>query len=778
MKISYDWLGKLIDLDQNPTELSELLTNTGLEVEHVDEFEAIKGGLKGLVVGHVLTCVKHPNADKLKVTTVDIGQEEPVQIVCGAPNVDVGQRVVVAPVNSILYPEGHDPFKIKKAKIRGELSQGMICAEDEIGIGNDHDGIIVLPKNAQAGSMVNDLFDLKNDHVIEIGLTPNRGDAISHLGVARDVKAITGESIKFPEIYSDNGVSNTKLEIDIQDSELCPRYAGIVLKDLKIGPSPEWMQRHLKSLGLNPINNVVDITNYVLHELGQPIHAFDWNKINGGIIVRKAKAGEKLITLDEAEREFEGDELLICDSDKALAIGGVFGGIDSGVTETTSDVLIESAFFDAGSVRRTARRFGLNTDASFRFERGTDPNMVEKALRRVVFLLKEYAGAKVDSDIIDCGQKEFAPYNFSFEIPWLNSFCGTKLSQAEVIEILASLDIQSREEGDTLNVSVPRYRVDVTRPVDIAEEVLRIYGYNKVEIPSRLNITPAETEKFNTYDLKNKVAEALSGIGFNEIMNNSQTNDKDAGDSEGVVKMMNPLSQEYTSLRTSLLPGLINSLSYNWKRKIEDLKFYEFGKTYKKIEDSYKEYEMLLIGGTGSVYEMNWHSNTDKFDYYFLKSAVESIFNKCGISLHKIADLVEFKTLDKNSLADYDIGDDTNYALINWDGFKKAGRKAKFELKPIPKYPLVKRDVSAVIDSAVEFSSIENLVKKSARKYFRGINCFDVFEGDKLGKNKKAYAFSVYLYDEDKTMKDKQIDGILNQIIQSLEKELQAVIRR
>jgi len=777
MKISYDWLSNLIDLDPDPNKVSALLTNTGLEVEHLDEIELIKGGLKGLVIGQVMTCSKHPNADKLKITTVDIGADENLQIVCGAPNVSEGQKVVIAPVNSVLHPVGHEPFTIKKAKIRGEHSHGMICAEDEIGLGTDHDGIIVLPDTAPIGGSVSDFYNVKSDHVIEIGLTPNRGDAISHFGVARDIKAVTGNSIRFPKIFNSDTQGRGNLKIKVDSPELCPRYCGILLTDLKIGPSPEWMQNHLRSIDQNPINNVVDITNYVLHELGQPIHAFDWDKVKGGITVREAKPGERLVTLDNEERKFQGGELLICDDSKALAIGGVYGGLDSGVSDSSVNIMIESAYFDPGSIRKTARQFGLNTDASFRFERGTDPDMVEKALRRVVQLLVEYADAKVDSSIVDIYPEKRSSFQFEIDIAWLNSFCGTQLNRKEIKSILEALDIACIDTEGGFDLKVPPYRVDVTRPVDIAEEVLRIYGYNNVEIPTRLSMTPAIGGTFSAYAIQNRVANLLSDNGFLEIMNNSQTS-ADRVEGEDAVALLNPLSREYSHMRTELLSGLTNALSYNWKRKSEDLKFYEFGKIYKNADGHYTEERQLIIGGTGLVTSKNWISSDMQFDHYFVKSTVELIFNSCGISLDKMSRLVQFGVKRASELKNDDINSDLNFAVINWDGFIKASRRAKFKLQAIPKYPLVKRDLSAVIDTSVHFQNVEEIVRKACKKYFRGINCFDVYEGDKLGKGKKAYAFSIFLYDEQKTMNDKQIDGLLNQTIAVLEKEIGALIRR
>lgn len=776
MKISYNWLKSFIELKEGPHEVAEVLTQTGLEVEHVDEIETIKGGLRDLVVGEVLECEKHPNADKLKLTKVDLGSGEPVQIVCGAPNVAQGQKVVVAPVNSTIHPLDGEPFQIKKAKIRGEVSFGMICAEDEIGLGSDHDGIIILPENVKTGTLVSDHFNVGTDHCIEIGLTPNRGDAISHFGVARDLKAYYGRETCFPTIDQGEFSGSAVMDIDIRDTDACPRYAGVILENIKVGESPDWLKNRLRSIGLSPINNVVDVTNFVMHEIGQPIHAFDLEQIHGGIAVRRANKGEKLTTLDDIERELDEQDLVIADHQGPLALAGVFGGINSGVSNETRSVFIESAYFDPGTIRRTAKRFALNTDASFRYERGTDPNLPVKAVRRIVQLLSEVCGAQVNSELYDHYPKAIGNFEFELDLNWLNTFCGTTFPRDKVISILNALDISTEGDSDTIQLSVPPYRPDVTRPVDVAEEVLRIFGYNEVKIPRRISITPANAVHFDKHKLRNRVADHLSSVGFLEIMNNSQTGEEKA--TESAVKILNPLSNEYAVMRTDLISGVVESLSYNWKRKIQDIRVFEFGSVYSKSGDSYKEDEQLIIAGTGKLRKENWYGTSEDFDYFYLSSMIDQLLDLSSMDRSAKENLVEFGRFSKKQLKPFDIESDVVYAVIDWKKWIRKASKSRFELKDVPKYPLVKRDISAVISSDTPFESIEKVVQKACGKYFKYLNCFDVFEDEKLGAGNKAYAFSVFMYDEEKTMNDKQIDKLFEKMLKALETELNAAIRR
>lgn len=776
MKISLAWLRTLIDTGDSPEQLADLLTNTGLEVEHLDEIETIRGGLRGLVVGEVLQCRPHPNADKLTICEVNYNSGELVQIVCGAPNVRPGQKVVVAPVNTTIYPTNGEAFTIKKAKIRGESSMGMICAEDEIGLSSDHAGILVLDPSAEVGSSVADHFAVQSDYCIEIGLTPNRGDAISHLGVARDVHAVTGNPIRLPKIWEGDFNGNTPFQVHVEDPELCPRYAGAVLRNIGVQASPDWLQARLRAIGLKPINNVVDVTNFVMHEIGQPIHAFDLNHIRGGIVVRKARPGEELITLDEVKRSFKGEELVIADAEKILAIAGVFGGHDSGVSPSTTSIFIESATFNPGSVRRTARQFGLNTDASFRYERGTDPEIPVFALQRVVQLLNELCAAQPDSDLIDVYPVPVRPASFELNTNWLNAFCGTEAEPMEIKSILERLDMEVSGDGESFQLEIPAYRVDVKRPVDVAEEFLRIYGYNRVDIPEIVRMTPSASGAFSETQLRNKLANNLSAIGFLEIMNNSQTR-LDLTE-EARVQILNPLSQEYAAMRTSLLPGMLDALSYNWKRRNGNLMLYEFGKTYFSTETGYSEREELLISGSGDLRESNWQGNGGTFDYFYLKSIVNALWRQSGLSGDAPENLVEYGNVPKGKLRELDIDAPVPYARIDWTGWVRKARKARFNLEDIPKFPVVKRDISAVLDRSVLFSAVAETVRKQSGRYYRDINCFDVYQGDKLEPGKKAYAFSVYWYDDQKTMNDAQIDQLLRKTIEALERDLSAVIRR
>ena len=617
---------------------------------------------------------------------------------------------------------------------------------------------------------------LGQTHCIEIGLTPNRGDAISHFGVARDLKAFYGRETCFPTIDHSDFSGSAIMDIDIQDTDACPRYAGVILENITVGESPDWLKTRLRSIGLSPINNVVDVTNMVMHEVGQPIHAFDLEQINGGIVVRRAKKGEKLITLDDIERELGEQDLVIADHKDPVALAGVFGGINSGVSDQTKSVFIESAYFDPGTVRRTAKRFALNTDSSFRYERGTDPNLPVKAVRRIVQLLSEVCGAKVNSQLYDHYPKPIANLEFELDLKWLNTFCGTAFPKERVISILNALDISAEGESDVLRLSVPPYRPDVTRPVDVAEEVLRIYGYNEVEIPRRISMTPANAIHFDKHKLRNRVADHLSSVGFLEIMNNSQTSEENAD--ESAVKILNPLSNEYAVMRTDLISGVVQSLSYNWKRKIQDIRVFEFGSVYSKTDEAYKEEEQLIIAGTGKLREENWYGKSEEFDYFYLSSMIDQMLDLSKLDRSAKEPLVEFGRLPRKQLKQYDIESDVVYAVIDWKKWIRKASKARFELQDVPKYPLVKRDISAVISSDTPFESIEKVIRKACGKYFKYLNCFDVFEDEKLGAENKAYAFSVFMYDEEKTMNDKQIDKLFEKMLKALETELNASIRR
>ncbi|MBO6516191.1 MAG: phenylalanine--tRNA ligase subunit beta [Bacteroidia bacterium] len=778
MIFSYNWLKTLIDVDLDADQLSELLTDTGLEVEKVHKIESVKGGLKGLVVGEVVTCEKAENSDKLNLTTVNVGGEEHLPIVCGAPNVAAGLKVVIAPVGATVYPLTGEPFKIKKAKIRGNVSEGMICAEDEIGLGSDHDGIMVLDKNATPGTLLTDLIDLKDDYQIEIGLTPNRGDAASHLGTARDIQAMTQAQIQMPALAECPPLNKPGISVSITDPELCPRYTGILLTNVSVKESPDWLKERLTSIDLKPINNVVDTTNFVLHELGQPIHAFDADKIEGEIIVRKSTNGETITTLDEEERKLSGNELLITDSAKPLALAGVFGGHESGVTESTTNVFIESAYFDPAVVRKSAKTHGLNTDASFRYERGCDPNITEVALKRVVYILREVAGAEIASDISDFYPTPIQNATIDLNIDWLNRFCGTKLTAAEVEDILVRLDMTILQSSSTdLQVSVPPYRSDVLRNIDLAEEVLRIYGYNNVEIPTRLSMTPAIQPDFNPLHVRNQVADLLVSKGFHETMSNSQTK-KNEETTNNPVELLNPLSVEQAIMRTNMNDGILGSIAYNINRKNKDVLFFEFGKTYFKTESGFSEQNNLALAVSGLSNSTNWNTPGVEADYFFLKGILESLAYRLGVTEKKLFKCLRLEAVNKATLKSFGIKQPVYMAVINWDNLLNQVKNVRFSLDDVPVFPVVTRDLSLVLDQTVQFKEVERLVKEVIGNYLKTFDIFDVYEGDKLEDGKKSYAISVKLYDSVQTMTDKKIDKLMEKLMTRLESQVNAVIRK
>lgn len=778
MIVSYNWLKTLIPFNKTPDELSVLLTNTGLEVEKLHKIESIKGGLQGLVVGEVITCVPAENTDNLKSTTINIGGENLLPIVCGAPNVTVGQKVVIATVGTTIYPLTGEPFKIKKAKIRGHVSEGMICAQDEIGLGTDHDGIIVLDKNAVVGKPLRDIIDVKEDYQIEIGLTPNRGDAASHIGTARDIQAMTDVDVQLPEVGAITNSTKCPIQVKVDDSIKCPRYTGVLLNNITVKESPEWLKQRLQSIEINPINNVVDTTNFVLHELGQPIHAFDSKIISGDIHVRNASKGETIVTLDDIERKLSGDELLIADQDKALALAGVFGGKMSGVSSDTKSVFIESAYFDPSTIRKAAKQHGLNTDASFRYERGCDPTITEYALKRVVDILKEVAGAEVASSIIDVYPNEIKNHSVTFNSDWLNKFCGIELSNSVIKKILERLEIQTtKEEGNNITVSIPPYRSEVLRPVDIAEEVLRIYGFNQVEIPTRLSMTPSVKPSFDTEHLKNKVADYLVSKGFYETMSNSQTKRNDRTENKP-VELLNPLSIDQSVMRTDMLDGIMSSIAYNLNRKNSDLLFFEFGKTYFKTENGYAEQNNLIIATSGSSSTQNWVTPSEPSDYFYLKGLMETMATIIGLPIKKFLKLASFNMLNSDLKKSFGIKQDIHYTLFNWDEIVKRAKSVKFQLEDIPVFPVVSRDLSLVLNQDVRYNEVERIVKEVAGAFFKDLVLFDVYEGKNIEDGKKSYAISVKLYDSKQTMTDDRIEKIMTKMMGRLEKDVEAIIRK
>ncbi|AZJ35955.1 phenylalanine--tRNA ligase subunit beta [Tenacibaculum singaporense] len=808
MKISYNWLQQFLQTDWEAEKTGELLTDLGLEVEGIETVESIKGSLKGVVVGEVLTCEKHANADKLKVTTVDLGNGTPVQIVCGAPNVAVGQKVPVATVGTMLYDEKGEGFKIKKGKIRGEESHGMICAEDELGLGQSHDGIMVLDESLVPGTPCSEVFNIETDYVFEIGLTPNRADAMSHYGVARDLRAgliQQGTSIELisPSVSDFHVDERThKIDIEVEDKDLAPRYCGITITDVEVKESPEWIQNRLKAIGLTPKNNIVDITNYVLHELGQPLHAFDASKIRGGkVVVKTLEEGTKFTTLDDVERELSSEDIMICDADdNPLCIGGVFGGAKSGVTEHTTSIFLESAYFNPVSVRKTAKRHGLNTDASFRFERGIDINTTKYALKRAALLIEEYAGGKMSSDILDFYPVKLEDFEVFLSFENAYKLIGQEIPKETIKKILASLDIKINSVTEAgLGLVVPSYRVDVQREADIIEEILRVYGYNNVEFSHKLN-TSISFDSDKEVKIENIVADQLTSLGFNETMANSLTKADYIELSENLnadfnVEMLNPLSNDLKVMRQSLLFSGLESVAYNINRKNNSLKFYEFGKTYHKYESGYQEDKHLTLFVTGNRTQDSWKVATQISDFFYVKGIVTALLSRLGIDKLKTTPtksdvfsegitlslgktkLVELGVVKRAILKEFSIKQEVLFADFNWQNILDLVGKKKIKVADLPKFPSVKRDLALLLDNKVEFKEIYNLAFQSERKLLKEVDLFDVYEGDKLPEGKKSYAVSFVLQDENKTLADKQIDKIMQKLQQTFEKNLDAVLR-
>lgn len=808
MKISYNWLTQFIQLNQDAEKTGELLTDLGLEVEGVDTYQSVKGGFKGVVVGHVLSCEQHSNADKLKVTKVDIGTGEPVQIVCGAPNVAAGQKVPVATVGTTLYDETGIPLEIKKSKIRGEVSQGMICAEDELGLGKSHDGIMVLQEDLIPGTQTASLFEIENDIVFEIGLTPNRADAMSHWGVARDLKAglqQQGETLELitPSVSSFH-VDNRSLRIPviIEKPELVLRYCGITLSDIKIAPSPNWIQNRLKAIGITPKNNVVDVTNYVMHELGQPLHAFDASKISGNeIIVKTLPAGTKFTSLDEVERELHEEDLMICDAEKPLAIAGVFGGFGSGVTEETTSLFIESAYFNPVTVRKTAKRHGLNTDASFRYERGIDPNITDYALKRAVLLIQELAGGIITSDIDDYYVNKVEDFQVFLSYEKINSLIGQNLSKETIKSILVSLEIRVNNVTETgMGLTIPPFRVDVQREADVIEEILRVYGYNNIEFGDKINASVSNSSKFEDYKVQNIIANQLTGQGFYETMANSLTSPAYVELSEFLkeennVKMLNPLSQDLSVLRQSLLFSGLETVSYNLNRKRSDLKLFEFGKTYHDYKGKKEENKHLTLIISGNREAEFWNRKSEKGDFFYLKGIATTVLERLGITGIKSgpvkndvfsegltfssekSKLVEFGIVKRKILKNFGINQEALFADFNWDKVLETAKNQQRSFTGISKFQAVRRDFALLLDSSVKFEEVYTLSFQTERKLLKEVNLFDVYQVNNLPEGKKSYAVSFILHDENKTLTDKQIDKIMKKLQQNFETKLGAELR-
>lgn len=820
MNISYNWLKEYLDFDLQPDEVAAALTSIGLETGGVEEVQTIKGGLEGLVIGEVLTCEDHPNSDHLHITTVNVGGEAPLQIVCGAPNVAAGQKVIVAVNGTKLY-DGDQCFTIKKSKIRGVESNGMICAEDEIGIGTDHSGIIVLPADAVVGTLAKDYYNVKSDYVLEVDITPNRVDATSHYGVARDLAAYLKQAgkpaaLRLPSVEAFKIDDETPaIEVVVENEEACLRYSGVTIKGVTVKESPEWLQNRLRVIGLRPINNVVDVTNFILHELGQPLHSFDAAKIKGNkVVVKAVEAGTKFVTLDGVERTLTDRDLMICNTEEPMCIGGVFGGLDSGVTEQTTDVFLESACFHPTWIRKTARRFGLNTDASFRFERGLDPNNTIYVLKRAVLLIQELAGGKITGAIQDVYPKVVEPYRVEVSYAKINSLIGKEIPVETVKSIVDSLEMKIESEtAEGLCLRVPVYRIDVQRDVDVIEDILRIYGYNNVEFNEEVKACLSyQTSTDHSYKMQNLISEQLCGCGFNEIMNNSLTRSAYYSDltvypEKNCVRLMNPLSADLNVMRQTLLFGGLESAEHNMKRRRGNIRFYEFGNCYQYDETKKKEGETLAgfsedyrlgIWLAGNRVENSWAHPNEKTTVYELKAYVENVLSRLGLNLGKLVfgvltddiysaglsittqsgrRLGSLGIVSKKILKAMDIDVEVYFAELSWTALMKETKKNKVTYTEISKFPAVKRDLALLLDKSVAFADIEKIAGESERKLLKSVTLFDVYEGKNLPAGKKSYAVSFYLQDDNKTLNDKQIDAIMKKIQTNLEQKLGAQLR-
>ncbi len=819
MKLSYSWLKQYIDMDVDPHELSAILTDIGLEVEGFETFQSIKGGLEGIVIGEVMTCQRHANADKLSVTTVDVGTGELLPIVCGAPNVAKGQKVLVATVGTTLY-DGEESFKIKKAKIRGEVSEGMICAEDELGLGSSHDGIMVLPAEAKPGTPASKYFNIETDYIYEIGLTPNRADAASHIGSARDLVAglnryfkTRSYALKLPPV-DDFKVDNHDLDIDVvvEDQQACPRYSGITLKDIQVKESPEWLKTRLNSIGIRPINNVVDITNFVLQETGHPLHAFDAAKIKGNKVVVKKLAGQTpFVTLDEIERKLHPDDLMICNEAEGMCMAGVFGGADSGVTEKTTSVFIESAYFDPRHVRKTSKRHALQTDASFRFERGADPNITLYALKRAALLIKELAGGTISSEIKDVYPQPIEKWTIDVSYAHVDRLIGNSIERDIIKEIVQDLEmeiIEDREDG--LKLLVPTFKVDVTREVDVIEEILRIYGYNQIKFEDKIHSSVSLRPKPDLEKIQNEISDYLVAKGFAEMMNNSLTKSEyidqsKVFDTKNSVQLLNPLSKDLNIMRQSLLFGGLEVIAYNQNRRIQDVKIFEFGKTYFKKDHydkakgvkNYYEEKHLSLFATGRIEEENWNANNGKADFYFVKGLAEGIMAKLGIERNKLKaeemendhfryalqlksgdkTLLQMGSVSHQWLKNFDIKNEVFVADFNWDSLINLLPANEVKYEAVSKFPAVRRDLALVVDKNVVFEDLKTVAFATERKFLQSVSIFDVYEGDKIPEGKKSYALSFVLQDKTKTLTDKVIEKTMRRLQQAFEKEMAAGLR-
>ena len=828
MNISYNWLKRYIQLNDSAEEVAKVLTSIGLEVGKVEKVQTIKGGLEGLVVGEVITCVDHPNSDHLHITTTRVAPDaEPLQIVCGAPNVAAGQKVIVATVGTVLY-DGDEKFTIKKGKIRGEESLGMICAEDEIGVGTSHDGIMVLPSDTPVGMPAKEYFGVEDDTMIEVDITPNRADGASHYGVARDLYAyyqakgvdiqLTKPSVDAFKVDS----HELPIQVVVENAQACPRYTGVSIKGVTIGESPDWLKKALGTIGIRPISNVVDATNFVLHEMGQALHAFDADKIKGNkVIVKNANEGQKFVTLDGIERTLSAADLMICNAEEPMCIAGVFGGQDSGITEQTKNVFLESAYFDPVSIRKTARRHQLSTDASFRYERGCDPNNTLYVLKRCALLIQEVAGGKIAMEITDQGDTHFAPFPVELHIDRVNTLIGKEIGEELIATILHALEVEIySQEGNVWQIGVPRYRVDVQRECDVVEDILRIYGYNNVEFPEKLNTSLSYNPKPNPVALQIRISEQLTAQGFNEILNNSLTKVSYYERLEGLslatcVKIMNPLSQDLGVMRQTLLFGGLESIQRNANRKNADLKFYEFGNCYhynaQKITDrqakdphwvydplyAYSEEPHLALWITGNKTPQSWVQKEEKSSFYQLHAYVANVLRRMGVQLFKLAPMTANELFDdgltilapngkqigvmaivaKKQLKAFDIDNPVHYADLDWNMLLRLNKQYKPVINDLPKFPEVKRDFALLVDKSVTFADLAQAAYATEKKLLKAVNLFDVYEGKNLEAGKKSYALSFILQDAENTLKDKQIEAIMAKLQKTFEEKFGAKLR-
>jgi phenylalanyl-tRNA synthetase beta chain len=816
MKISYNWLREYLSFDEGAEELPAILTGLGLEVEGVEQWVSVRGGMQGVVIGRVLTCEKHPDADRLSVTTVDAGGTEPLNIVCGAPNVAAGQVVAVALPGTTVF-HGDEQFEIKRSKIRGQLSEGMICAEDELGIGTDHEGIMVLDPSARIGSPAAEYFGVTTDTVYEIGLTPNRIDGGSHYGVARDLAAFFNlrkpTMAKLPDVSSFSaGGKGEAISVSVEDTDACIRYSGLTIRGITVSTSPVWLQNRLRAIGLNPINNIVDITNFVLHETGQPLHAFDAAAIAGNrVIVKTLPDRTKFVTLDTVERELSSSDLMICNEEEGMCIAGVFGGEKSGVTGSTTDIFLESATFNPVSVRRTSRRHDLHTDASYRFERGADPEMTIYALKRAALLIRELAGGEITGDITDIYPKPVSKAVIRYSLDRMARLIGKEIPGETVRTILNSLDIKIIEEAsDILTLEIPSYRVDVTREADVTEDILRVYGYNNIGISHEMHSMLSHTEKPDREKVAANMSELLSGNGFSEIMCNSLTPaawyEKSGDyDTSVMVRLVNPLSSDLNVMRLSLLPGMLNTIAWNINRQNSNLKLYELGYVYARkkgsrtteITDNYSERQILSLAVTGDISIKRWNTAETPTGFFHIKGYTELLLSRFGITRHDIdaatestgwyteamrystagLEIASFGKITKKYLSMFDIRQEVWYAEIFWENLLKIIGSKNIRFSELPKYPWVRRDLALVIDKSVTFGQIQDLAFRTERNLLREVDLFDVYESEAIGRGKKSYAVSFILRDERQTLTDRNIEKVMNALVKAFEREFGATLR-